>query len=33
MDTAQTPERGWRGTPELWLDAAYDLLVEGGVEA
>jgi AcrR family transcriptional regulator len=26
-------ERGWRGTPELWLDAAYDLLVEGGVEA
>lgn len=27
------PERGWRGTPDLWLDAAYDLLVEGGVEA
>ena len=26
-------ERGWRGTPEIWLDAAYDLLVEGGVEA
>jgi AcrR family transcriptional regulator len=26
-------ERGWRGTPDLWLDAAYDLLVEGGVEA
>ncbi|AZL60851.1 TetR/AcrR family transcriptional regulator [Tabrizicola piscis] len=26
-------ERGWRGTPELWLDAAYGLLVEGGVEA
>jgi AcrR family transcriptional regulator len=25
--------RGWRGTPDLWLDAAYDLLVEGGVEA
>ena len=25
--------RGWRGTPEVWLDAAYDLLVEGGVEA
>lgn len=25
--------RGWRGTPELWLDAAYDMLVEGGVEA
>jgi AcrR family transcriptional regulator len=26
-------ERGWRGTPDLWLDAGYDLLVEGGVEA
>jgi AcrR family transcriptional regulator len=26
-------ERGWRGTPEVWLDAAYELLVEGGVEA
>jgi AcrR family transcriptional regulator len=25
--------RGWRGTPDLWLDAAYDILVEGGVEA
>jgi AcrR family transcriptional regulator len=25
--------RGWRGTPDLWLEAAYDLLVEGGVEA
>lgn len=26
-------ERGWRGTPELWLDAAYEILVESGVEA
>ena len=26
-------ERGWRGTPDLWLDAAYGLLVEGGVES
>jgi AcrR family transcriptional regulator len=26
-------ERGWRGSAELWLDAAYDLLVEGGVES
>lgn len=26
-------ERGWRGTPDVWLEAAYDLLVEGGVEA
>lgn len=32
MDTQKT-ERGWRGTPDLWLDAAYALLVEGGVEA
>lgn len=31
--TREIPERGWRGTPELWLDAAYDMLVEGGVEA
>jgi AcrR family transcriptional regulator len=30
---AERSERGWRGTPDLWLDAAYDLLVEGGVEA
>lgn len=26
-------ERGWRGTPDLWLDAAYDILVDSGVEA
>jgi AcrR family transcriptional regulator len=26
-------ERGWRGTPDIWLDAAYSLLVESGVEA
>ena len=32
MDTARN-ERGWRGTPDIWLDAAYDSLVEGGVEA
>jgi AcrR family transcriptional regulator len=24
---------GWRGSAEVWLDAAYDLLVDGGVEA
>jgi AcrR family transcriptional regulator len=30
---AMRNERGWRGTPEIWLDAAYDLLVEGGVES
>jgi hypothetical protein len=27
MNTEKT-ERGWRGTPDLWLDAAYQLLVE-----
>lgn len=32
MNTERT-ERGWRGTPDLWLDAAYALLVESGVEA
>ncbi|WP_166416769.1 TetR/AcrR family transcriptional regulator [Cochlodiniinecator piscidefendens] len=25
--------KGWRGSPDLWLDAAYDLLISGGVEA
>lgn len=29
----ERPERGWRGTPDLWLDAAYSLLVESGVDA
>ena len=32
MEQVQT-ERGWRGSADLWLDAAYDLLVESGVEA
>jgi AcrR family transcriptional regulator len=32
MDMKQN-ERGWRGTPELWLDAAYGVLVDSGVEA
>lgn len=31
--TTERTERGWRGTPDLWLDTAYELLVEGGVEA
>lgn len=26
-------DRGWRGSVDLWLDAAHALLVEGGVEA
>lgn len=32
MKTERT-ERGWRGTPDLWLDAAYAMLVDAGVEA
>ncbi len=26
-------DTGWRGSAELWLDAAYGALIEGGVEA
>ena len=33
MDDQGHTERGWRGSAELWLDAAYTLLIEGGVEA
>ena len=32
MNSERT-ERGWRGTPDLWLDAAYEMLVETGVES
>ena len=32
MAQVQT-ERGWRGSAEMWLDAAYDMLVESGVDA
>jgi AcrR family transcriptional regulator len=27
------PESGWRGSPEVWLDAAYQALIDGGVDA
>lgn len=27
------PDSGWRGSPDLWLDAAYQALIEGGVDA
>ncbi len=33
MNTPAPNERGWRGSADLWLDAAYHLLIEGGVEA
>lgn len=32
MEQAKIPERGWRGSPDLWLDAAYEALISGGVE-
>lgn len=33
MKQTEKPERGWRGSPDLWLDAGYDALITGGVEA
>ncbi|HEX9857476.1 MAG TPA: TetR/AcrR family transcriptional regulator, partial [Paracoccaceae bacterium] len=34
MEATQEPaERGWRGSADLWLDAAHAALIEGGVEA
>jgi AcrR family transcriptional regulator len=30
--TARSP-RGWRGSPELWLEAGYAAFISGGVEA
>ncbi|WP_138466554.1 TetR/AcrR family transcriptional regulator [Poseidonocella sp. HB161398] len=33
MSEETLPERGWRGSPEIWLDAAYAALVEKGVDA
>ncbi len=32
MDENQN-ESGWRGSPEVWLQAAYDLLLETGVDS
>jgi AcrR family transcriptional regulator len=26
-------DTGWRGSPEVWLDAAYEALIEGGLDA
>lgn len=35
VDAMELPvnETGWRGSPEVWLEAAYDALVESGVDA
>lgn len=32
MDGSETRKTGWRGSEELWLDAAYDVLIEAGVD-
>ena len=33
MSKKSVTETGWRGSREGWLDAAYDALIDGGVEA
>lgn len=33
MDRPDEQETGWRGSPELWVSAAYDALIEQGVDA
>ncbi|MBR9652774.1 TetR/AcrR family transcriptional regulator [Thalassovita aquimarina] len=33
MPNESLPERGWRGSPKVWLDAAYAALAEHGVDA
>ncbi len=33
MDDGETLGRGWRGTEAGWIEAAYGMLIEGGVEA
>ena len=32
-DSAGSGEAGWRGSSQAWLDAAYELMVESGVDA
>lgn len=31
--TTAQKQRGWRGSEDIWLDAAYEALIDGGVEA
>ncbi|WP_207102790.1 TetR/AcrR family transcriptional regulator [Paracoccus shandongensis] len=33
MDQAHAPETGWRGSREGWLEAGYQALIEGGIDA
>ncbi|KJZ18611.1 TetR/AcrR family transcriptional regulator [Loktanella sp. S4079] len=32
MSQDSQAERGWRGSPELWINAAYDALIDKGVD-
>lgn len=33
MEHKPDPPSGWRGSPEIWLQAAYEALISGGIEA
>ena len=33
MEQSNMVEAGWRGSAEAWLDAAYEILVDSGVDA
>ncbi len=33
MDQVDHQETGWRGSPELWVNAAYEVLIEQGIHA
>lgn len=33
MEHISKSDAGWRGSPDLWLQAAYDALIENGVDA
>ena len=33
MDQAHAPETGWRGSREGWLEAGYQALIDGGIDA
>lgn len=33
MDQADAPQTGWRGSREGWLEAGYQALIEGGIDA
>ena len=33
MKQAAPPDKGWRGSRQGWLDAAYEALIEGGIDA